>query len=267
MIVDWREVNKHMLEITVNLKGKTALVTGGSRGIGRAIAESLGRCGVKVVVNYHSNAEAADETVAVIEAAGSRAWPVRADVSCKQEVDRLFEEVRRYVGDRLDILVNNAGGPGELTPIDSMTEESWDRCMAVNLKSVFLCTQAASAMLPDESGRIINVTSISARSGGGIGGAHYSAAKAGVSNFTRACAKEFAARKITVNGIAPGVIYTDIHKNMTTKSQLEELRRRIPLGYVGQAKDVAGGVLFLCSSQAEYITGEIIEINGGMLMN
>lgn len=256
-----------MSELTVNLQGKTALVTGASRGIGRAVAEALGRCGAQVVVNYHTNTVAAEQTVAAIKAHGSDAWPVQADVGLKQDVDRLFDQVRCYVGDRLDILVNNAGGPLELVPVAAMSEALWDRCVAVNLKSVFLCTQAAAGMLPDESGRIINISSISARTGGCPGSAPYSAAKAAVSNLTRTCAMEFGPRKITVNGVAPGVIYTDNHKRSTSADKLEELRKRTVLGEIGQAEDVAGSVLFLCSRQARYITGEVIEINGGMLMN
>ena len=249
------------------LKGKAALVTGASRGIGRAVAVGLGRAGVRVVVNYHSSGEAAQEVVEEIRAGGTDAWAVRADVGKKDEVEDLFRVVRTHLGERLDILVNNAGGPGERHLIGSMPEEVWDRCLDVNLKSVFLCTQAAWDLLPDATGRIINVTSISARSGGPPGGAHYSTAKAGLSNLTRACAKELAPRRITVNGIAPGVIYTDIHKKLTPPDELDKLKTRIPLGVLGEAEDIVGTVLFLASSGSAYITGEIVEVNGGMLMN
>jgi len=249
------------------LKGKAALVTGASRGIGRAVAVGLGRAGVRVVVNYHSSGVAAEEVVEEIRAGGTDAWAVRADVGKKDEVEDLFRVARTHLGERLDILVNNAGGPGERHLIGSMPEEVWDRCLDVNLKSVFLCTQAAWDLLPDATGRIINVTSISARSGGPPGGAHYSTAKAGLSNLTRACAKELAPRRITVNGIAPGVIYTDIHKKLTPPDELDKLKTRIPLGVLGEAEDIVGTVLFLASSGSAYITGEIVEVNGGMLMN
>ena len=249
------------------LRGKTALVTGASRGIGRAIALGLGRRGVRVIVNYRESQAAAEEVVAEIHASGSEAWAVPADVGSKDAVTHLFEAVREHVGERLDVLVNNAGGPGKRYLIGSMPEEVWDRCLDVNLKSVFLCTQAAWDLLPDATGRIINVTSISARSGGPPGGAHYSAAKAALSNLTRACAKELAPRRITVNGIAPGVIYTDIHKQLTPPEKLEELKTQIPLGVLGEADDIVGATLFLASSHSAYITGEIIEVNGGMLMN
>jgi len=250
----------------INLRGKTALVTGASRGIGRAIAIALGGCGAKIVVNYHSNAKAASETVEKIIAAGGNAIAVQADVSKKSDVVKMFEQTKEFCGDHLDILVNNAGARAEVAPITTLSEAAWDDCMSVNLKSTFLCTQAAIPLLPDSTGRIINVTSISARSGASLGLSHYAAAKAGLSNFTRNAAKELAPRGITVNAIAPGVIYTDMHKDNTSKEELEQLNTRIPLGRLGEAEDCAGAVLFFCSPQSSYITGEIIEINGGMLM-
>ena len=249
-----------------NLTGNTALVTGASRGIGRGISIALGECGAKVVVNYNTNAKAASETVEKIIAAGGSAIAVQADVSKKADVTHLFEKVREFCDGCLDILVNNAGGRAEVAPIANMREDVWDDCISVNLKGVFLCTQAAIPLLPDSTGRIINVTSISARSGASVGLSHYAAAKAGLSNFTRNSAKELAGRGITVNAIAPGVIYTDLHKDNTPKEDLEQLKMRIPLQRLGEAEDCAGAVVFLCSLQASYITGEIIEINGGMLM-
>jgi len=256
-----------MQPLKLDLTGTTALVTGASRGIGRAIAVGLGRHGAAVIVNYHANAEAAQQVVDQIEADGGRAWAVQADVSSKQQVSRLFEQARRHLGDRLHILVNNAGGPAARYPLADMPEEAWDECLAVNLKGAFLCTQAAWPLLVDGEGRVINVTSISARSGGGPGMAHYAAAKAAMSNFTRACAKEFASRHITVNGIAPGVIYTDLHKHGTPKQELDDLRTRIPLQRLGDAEDIVGAALLFCSRDGSYITGEIIEINGGLMMN
>jgi len=247
--------------------GGIALVTGGGRGIGRAIAQALGRCGVRVIVNFRADEGAAAEVVKGIRDDGGEAWPVQADVATKAGVEALFAQVRQLSGDHLDFLINNAGGPAERHPVATMPEEVWDDCMATNLKSAFLCTQAAHDLLPDGSGRIVNVTSISARSGGGPGMSHYAAAKAGMSNFTRACAKELAPRRITVNGIAPGVIYTDLHKHGTPQQELDELETRIPLGRLGQVDDVAGIAVFLCSAGAAYITGEIIEVNGGLLMS
>jgi 3-oxoacyl-[acyl-carrier protein] reductase len=254
-------------ESIVDLKGKTALVTGASRGIGRAIALGLGRCGAAVMVNYYSKAEAATELVEQIRCVGGRAHAVQADVGSRADIDRMFKEVRRIFENRLDILINNAGGPDLRYSIAEMPEEVWDRVFSVNLKSAFLCTQLAWPLLPDGSGRIINVTSISARTGGGPNLSHYAAAKAGLSNFTRACAKEFAARRITVNGLAPGVILTDLHRHGTPKDELENLEKVIPLHRLGNPDEVADVALFLCRPEASYITGEIIEINGGLLMN
>lgn len=254
-------------KLSIDLSGANALVTGASRGIGRAIAEGLAASGARVVVNYRQNVAAATEVVDTIKAAGGEAWAVQADVGTKRDVETLFRAVREHCEERLDILVNNAGGPGDRHLVGTMPEEVWDRCIDVNLKSVFLCTQAAWDLLPDNSGRVINITSISARSGGPPGGSHYSAAKAGLSNFTRACAKELAPRGITVNAIAPGVIYTDIHKLGTSPEQLAELKERTPLGMVGEATDLVGTTLLLCSADSGFMTGEIIEINGGMLMN
>ena len=250
-----------------DLTGKNALVTGASRGIGRAIAQGVAHAGAQVVVNYNSNHGAADEVVSDIQQAGGKAWPVQADVSVKSDVERLFSAARGHFDDRLDILVNNAGGPLDSHSLDLMPEEAWDHCIAVNLKSVFLCTQAAWHLLPDNTGRIINITSISARSGGDPMAIHYAAAKAGMSNFTRCAAKALAPRGITVNGIAPGVIDTDIHKFGTSEDKLKELTGLIPLARLGKPDDCAGAVQFLCSPAAAFITGEIMEINGGMRMD
>ena len=256
-----------MDSLSVDLTGRTALVTGASRGIGRAIAVGLGRCGADVIVNYHTNAEAADQTVAMIADAGGQACAVQADVASKPDVDRLFDAVRERFGDRLDILVNNAGGPTDRHPLATMPEEAWRRCLALNLDSAFFCTQAAWSLLPDGAGRVINVTSISARTGGGPEACPYAAAKGGLSNFTRACAKEFAPRRITVNAIAPGVIETDLHKYGTPPEEFRAVVGRIPLGVAGQPEDVGGAVLLLCAPEGGYITGEIIEVNGGLLMS
>jgi len=253
--------------LIADLIGRTALVTGASRGIGRAIAVGLGRCGVDVIVNYHTNAEAADQTVAMISDGGGEAHAVQADVASKPDVDRLFDAVRERFGDHVDILVNNAGGPTDRHPLSTMPEEVWRRCLALNLDSAFFCTQAAWGLLPDGIGRVINLTSISARTGGGPEASPYAAAKGGLSNFTRACAKEFAPRGITVNAIAPGVIETDLHRYGTPPEEFRAVVDRIPLGYAGLPEDVVGTVLLLCAPEGRYLTGEIIEVNGGLLMS
>ena len=251
----------------MTLKETTALVTGGGRGIGRAVAEALAKAGSAVVVNYLADEASAERTVAAIRDSGGMAWAVRADVADPGQVEALFAESRRLLGGRLDILVNNAGGPGTRGPVAEMSLEEWRRCLAVNLDGVFLCTRAALPLLPDGRGRIVNVTSISARSGGGPGGGHYAAAKAGVNNFTRACAKELAPREITVNGVAPGVIDTDLHRRGTPAEELAAVTAQVPLGRLGTADEVAASVVFLCGGEARYITGEILEVNGGLRMD
>ena len=250
----------------MTLKERTALVTGGGRGIGRAVAEGLAAAGAGVVVNYLADEASARRTVAAIRGSGGRAWALQADVADPAQVEALFARAGERLGGGLDILVNNAGGPGARRPIAEMSLEEWRRCLAVNLDGVFLCTRAAMPLLPDGRGRIVNVTSISARSGGGPGGGHYAAAKGGVSNFTRACAKELAPRGITVNGVAPGVIDTDLHR-ATPREELASVTSQVPLGRAGTAAEVAASVVFLCGDEARYITGEILEVNGGLRMD
>ncbi len=251
----------------MTLSDTTALVTGGGRGIGRAVAEALAAAGAAVVVNYLADEAAASRTVAGIRASGGRAWAVQADVADPGQVEALFAQAGRHLGDRLDILVNNAGGPGTRRTVGEMTLEEWRRCLAVNLDGVFLCTRAALPLLADGRGRIVNVTSISARTGGPPGAGHYAAAKGGVSNFTRTCAKELAPRGITVNGVAPGVIDTDLHRRGTSAEELAAVTAQVPLERLGTSEEVAAAVVFLCGEEARYITGEILEVNGGLRMD
>lgn len=255
-----------MKNATDELRGKHALVTGGGRGIGRAIAVALGANGVDVAINYRADSDAAAATANEICAAGGRAWTVKADVSLAADVKRMFDEIAERFDRRLDILVNNAGAVTRIR-LENMSEAEWDHSMATNAKSVFLCTQAALPMLPDGSGRIVNVSSISARSGGGVDSLHYAAAKAAISAFTRGCAKVLGPRGITVNAIAPGVILTDLHRFGSTEQELSDLTEKVPLKRLGTAEECAGAVLMLCTAAGGYITGETIEINGGMLMN
>jgi len=253
--------------LTVDLSGKVALVTGSSTGIGRAVALALGRNGADVAVNYLSSQAAAEEVAGQIRAMGRRCVAVRADVSKKPEVERLFAEVEAAFGPRLDILMNNAGSlvSRELTAV--MKEETFDRVIAVNLKSTFLCCQAAIPRLPDGAGRVVNVTSVAARNGGGPGAGVYAASKAAVTCFTKNLAKELAPRGITANAIAPGVIVTPFHEKFTSPEMMQRFAASTPLGHNGVAEDCVGAVLFLVSPEASFITGETIEINGGMLMD
>lgn len=253
--------------LSVDLSGKNALVTGASTGIGRAIALALARNGADVAVNYLSNRSAAEEVAREIRAMGRACPVVQADVSKKPEVQRLFAEVEAAFGPRLDILVNNAGSLVSRETTAVMKEETFDRVIAVNFKSTFLCSQAAIPRLADRTGRVVNVSSVAARNGGGPGAGVYAASKAAVSCFTKNLAKELAPRGITVNAIAPGVITTPFHEKFSTPELMARFAASTPLGHNGVAEDCVGAVLFLVSPEASFITGETIEINGGMLMD
>ncbi len=244
------------------LQGQVAIVTGASRGIGRAIAAALSASGAKVVVNYASSSTAADALVAEITAAGGDAIAVQADVSQSGQVDALFETVMNQWG-RIDILVNNAGITRD-TLLLRMKLEEWQAVIDLNLTGVFLCTKAASKiMLKQKSGRIVNIASVAGQMGN-PGQANYSAAKAGVIGFTKTVAKELASRGITVNAVAPGFITTD----MTEGLEAEGILKFIPLGRYGKSDEVAGLVRFLAADPAAaYITGQTFNVDGGMVMN
>jgi 3-oxoacyl-[acyl-carrier protein] reductase len=243
------------------LAGKVAIVTGASRGIGRAIALQLAEIGAKVVVNYASSSGAADELVAQIVSIGGEAIAVQADVSKAEQMDALFSTVMTQWG-RVDILVNNAGITRD-TLLLRMKPEDWQAVIDTNLTGVFLATRLASKiMLKQKSGRIINIASVAGQMGN-PGQANYSAAKAGVIGFTKTVAKELATRGITVNAVAPGFIATD----MTNDLKAEGILQYIPLGRYGQPEEVAGMVRFLASdAAAAYITGQTFNVDGGMVM-
>lgn len=243
------------------LRGQVALVTGASRGIGRAIAFSLASEGATVVVNYASSSTAADAVVAEITGAGGNAIALQADVSQADQVDALVNTTMEKFN-RLDVLVNNAGITRD-TLLLRMKPEDWQAVIDLNLTGVFLCTRAASKiMLKQKSGRIINITSVSGLMGN-PGQANYSAAKAGVIGFTKTVAKELAARGITANAVAPGFIVTD----MTSGVKAEEILKFIPLGRFGQPEEIAGMVRFLAAdAAAAYITGQVFNVDGGMVM-
>jgi 3-oxoacyl-[acyl-carrier protein] reductase len=247
--------------------GGAAWVTGSSTGIGRAVAEGLAREGCRVAVHYNSSEDEAREVVGRIEAFGGEAMLVRGDVSDAGEVKRMVDEVVDHFG-RLDILVNNAGSLIERRTLEEMTEDLWDRVMAVNLKSVYLCSQAVVPVMKRQGGgKIINITSVAARNGGGPGSVAYATAKGGVSTLTRAMAKELVSENILVNGVAPGVITTPFHDRFTPPDVRENLAQGIPIGREGTPEETAGAVDFLASSAANYLVGEIIEVNGGQLMS
>ncbi|NJK35605.1 MAG: 3-oxoacyl-[acyl-carrier-protein] reductase [Oscillatoriales cyanobacterium SM2_2_1] len=241
---------------------RVALVTGASRGIGRAIAQELGRGGCRVVVNYARSAEAAEAVVGELRDLGIGAIALQADVSQEQEVDSIVKQTLEQWG-RIDILVNNAGITRDGLLLRMKTSD-WQAVIDLNLTGVFLCTRAvAKVMLKQKSGRVINITSVAGQMGN-AGQANYSAAKAGVIGFTRTVARELASRSITVNAIAPGFIETE----MTAELDAAPILAMIPLGRYGTAADVAGMARFLAlDPAAAYVTGQVFNVDGGMVMS
>jgi 3-oxoacyl-[acyl-carrier protein] reductase len=249
------------------LKDQVAIVTGASSGIGRATAQAMAREGARVAVNYCKNQTGAEQALETIRKAGGEAIAVRADVTRRAEVQAMAATVRERWG-RIDILVNNAGDLLARRTLADMTEEYWDQIMALNLKSAFLCIQAVwEQMVARKSGCIINVTSIAGRNGGGPGAAAYGAAKGGLLTYTKGLAKELAPHGIRVNGIAPGLIATPYHDRYSPPDLFQKYIASIPLGRAGTAEEVADVIVFLASPAARYITGETIEVNGGMWMD
>lgn len=245
------------------LDGKIALVTGSSRGIGRAIALELARQGCKVVVNYRANASAAGAVVEEIRGRGGEALAVGADVSDFDQARQLVEATLEAYG-TVDILVNNAGIARD-TLLMRMSEQDWDAVIDTNLKGAFNCIKAVQrTMLRKRSGRIINVGSVVGITGN-AGQANYAAAKAGLIGLTKALGKELGSRNITVNLVAPGFIQTDMTADLSEKI-VEQAVALIPLGSMGQPEDVASAVAFLASESASYITGQVLCIDGGLAM-
>jgi 3-oxoacyl-[acyl-carrier protein] reductase len=246
---------------------EVAWVTGSSTGIGRASAVALAEQGCRVAVHYNRSESEAREVVERISASGGEAMLVGGDVADAGEVGRMAREIEDRYG-RLDVLVNNAGSLIERRNFSEITDDLWDRVMSVNLKSVFLCSKAVLPIMKRQGrGRIINVTSVAARNGGGPGSAAYATAKGGVSTLTRAMAKELVSENILVNGIAPGIITTPFHDRFTPPDMREGMTAAIPIGREGTPEEVAGAVVFLASSASDYLVGEIIEVNGGQLMS
>jgi gluconate 5-dehydrogenase len=247
-----------------SLEGKVAIVTGSSRGIGRAIAEGLAGAGAAVTVNGR-DPETTQAVADAIVAAGGKSLAVAADVSKAEDVERLIRTTADRFG-RLDILVNNAGISPYYKPAETMTEDEWDDVMSVNLKGVFLCCQAAGrVMIPQKSGRIINMSSVA----GKVALPRliaYSAAKGAINQLTRVLAVEWAPHHILVNAIAPGYIETDLTKGLRENpTRLDAMIGRIPLGRLGKATEIAGAAIYLASDAASYVTGQMLDIDGGWL--
>ena len=249
--------------MNIDLKGKVAVVTGGARDIGRAIVMELAASGASVVVNYHTSEQAAKAVVDEVKQNGGKAIAVRADVSKGLDAKRLVAETVAAFGDRIDILVNNAGGLVARKKMEEMDEAFWDSVIALNLKSVFVVTKAALPHMAD-GGAIVNLASLAARDGGGGGALAYSAAKGAVLTLTRGLSKELAPRRIRVNCVSPGMIATTFHDTFTPPEVRKTVASRTSAGREGTAQDVANAVVFLASDRAAYLTGESIELNGGL---
>jgi len=248
----------------MRLDGKVAIITGAGRGIGRAIALALARDGADVVVN-DVDLQSAEATADKVRAMGRRALPIKADVSVEEEVIKMVKTALKAFG-KIDILVNNAAIFSSIS-LEDITEEKWDKTMKINLKSVFLCSQAVMKFMKRQrSGKIVNIASLAGKVGGIVAGADYAASKAGVICLTKSLAKQLASYSINVNAVAPAWIETDMMKDWPRETK-EAVLRQIPLGRFGKPEEVAETVIFLVSDGAGFITGATIDINGGILMD
>ena len=247
-------------------KGKTAIVTGGSRDIGRAISVKLAAEGANVVVNYCNNKDAGDETVAEIEAAGGKAILVQADVTKQADVSKLIDASREAFGDTIDILVNVTGGLVARKALNEMDEEFFNHVMQLNATSTFMVSKAAVPYMP-EGGAIVNLASQAGRDGGGPGALAYATSKGAVMSFTRGLAKELGPKGIRVNSLCPGMIATTFHDKFTKDAVRENVANSTPLRRQGRAEETADAVAYLASDEASFITGTNIDINGGLLFS
>ena len=247
----------------MNLEGKVAIVTGGSRGIGRAISQRLAAMGALVYINFVSRPDAAEQTKAFIESTGGTARVIAFDVADAEQIQAAFKKIVDEAG-RLDILINNAGITRDGL-VARMKESDWDSVLDTNLKGAFFCAKAASkTMMKQRWGRIVNISSVIGFAGN-AGQVNYAAAKAGLIGMTKAMARELASRNITVNNVAPGYIITDMTDALSEDVQAQ-MKKESPLGSLGTPEDVAGAVAFLVGEDGRYLTGQTLHVNGGMYM-
>lgn len=250
------------------LDGQIAVVTGGATGIGEAIVRALTARGARVACCYHKSRDRAEYLAEELNRQGVTVFPVRLDVTDIRQIASAIETVEQHFGGRITIFVNNAGDLLDCSTVESMADESWDREILLNLTSVFrCCKRCVPGMKAQGYGRIINISSLAARAGGGPGCVHYAASKGGMEAFTRGLAKELGSFNITVNAVAPGVINTPMHQRSYAAGNLEAIRDKVPLGKLGTAEEVAATVAFLASPDASYITGATIPVNGGLRMD
>ena len=248
-----------------DLKGRIALVTGGATGIGGAISAAFGAAGMKVALHYHAGNDAAASVADRIRRAGGEALLLQSDITESTATDDLVRRTVEKFG-KLDVLVNNAGGMVARRPVETLDDEFFDAVIDLNVRQlVHACRAGAAVMTP--GGSIVNVSSISARTGGSPGSGIYSGAKAFVSTFTRSLARELAPRTIRINALSPGTIATAFHERHSTPEKLEATRKSIPMARLGRAEDCAGTALYLASNELSgYVTGQVIEVNGGQFM-
>ena len=254
------------MQTRFDFTGRVALVTGASSGIGGATATALAAGGARVAIGYHGNADGAERVRADIAAAGGHATTVRADVRHLDAVRSMVAAVADQFGP-IDVLVNNAGSLVGRFPIRELTEAAWDEILDLNLKSAVFCTQAVvPSMIARRRGVVVNVGSVAGHNGGGPGAGPYAAAKAALAAFTKSLAKELGPHGIRANAVSPGVIDTPFHETFSTPEMMANFVKMIPLGRVGTSAECAAAIAFLASDAASYITGETLEINGGLLM-
>jgi 3-oxoacyl-[acyl-carrier protein] reductase len=250
--------------LDLTIQGKTALVTGGNIGIGRAVSLALARCGADVALTYYAHKSHGEETVAAIKQMGRHAIAFQLDATNSEQVNTVVAQAAQSLGGHIDILMNNAGHLVGRSSIADMTDDHWFKTINVNLTSTFFCTRAVLPYMNSGWGRIINMSSLAARNGGGNGATAYAASKAAVIAFTRGLCKEVADKGITVNAVAPGLILeTPFHETFTSENVIEGVISSTPLKRAGTPEDVANAVLYFVTHLGSFITGEVMDINGG----